>query len=460
MNGYNNEEKNNRASEMNRELFRVPNRADELNRELFSSAKGGDGENTNSAAIIESYKIASYKEDFGSDELFRPSPARRIWKAVLSCALCVIMGFFGAVVGIYALSQAGYTNSSSLLGDLIIDASGLEVHKVTVNETDLNYTGGYIDVAEKVVPSVVELVELVSDGEGGYTDKGSASGVIISEDGYIVTNEHVVNGKDKIRVTLSNGSVFLADIIGSDSLTDIAVIKIEDLPSDVKLTPATFGVSAGVKFGQSVVVVGNPMGFGLSVSTGVISCPSRDLETNGEIINVIQTDAAVSPGNSGGGMFDVYGNLVGVICAKTTGDGIEGLGYAVPVDTAKVVVNDLMTYGYVKGRPALGITIASIFDASSYNYYKEGDLSGYLFNSRYGIYIVSSMRSTEIKKGDRLIMIDGKRVTSSGMITEMLKDKAPGDTMTLTVERLTPATDDGNAIETHEVVITLFERDW
>ena len=211
MNEYSNERKTNRAAEMNRDLFHVPNRADELNRELFSSAKSeNDGEEVNSAAIIASYETAK-GDGFGGDDLYRPSPARSIWQRVLSCALCVIMGFFGAVVGIYVLSQAGYTNSSSLLGDLIIDGSGLDVHKVTVNETDLNYTGGYIETAEKVVPSVVELTELVSDGDGGYTDKGSASGVIISEDGYIVTNEHVVDGKDKIRVKLSDGSVYLAD---------------------------------------------------------------------------------------------------------------------------------------------------------------------------------------------------------------------------------------------------------
>ena len=446
----------NRADELNRELFRRENKADELNRGLFDRP----------ATVPDSPvkpNLSGYvgkSEGFDDGELYRPSPARKAWTVAISCILSAVMGFFGAVAGIVALSASGFTDSDSMLGNLIIDGSGLETHKVVVDETELSYSGGFIEVSEKAIRSVVELKELLSDGtEDGYDEKGSASGVIISADGYIITNEHVTEGMDKIRVTTHDGAEYIADIIGQDAITDIAVIKV-DLPSGVSLEPATFGVSAGVRFGQSVIVAGNPMGIGLSVSTGVISSPDREITSGGEITHVLQTDAAVSPGNSGGGMFDIYGNLIGIICAKTSGDGIEGLGYAVPIDTARLVANDLMKYGYVKGRAALGITVASIFDANTYDYYRNGDLSGYLFNSRYGVYIVASMRSTELKRGDRLIMIDGKRVTSSGMITEMLKGRKPGETMTLTIERLTIDPDDGNAIETHNVTVELYERDW
>ena len=369
---------------------------------------------------------------------------RNVWKTVIACILASVMGFFGAVVGILALSASGFANSNSMLGNLIIDGSGLETHKVVVDETELGYTGGFIDVSERLVNSVVELQELQIDTstESGYDERGSASGVIISADGYIITNEHVTDGMDKIRVTTIDGTEYIADIIGADAITDIAVIKV-DLPEGVTLQPVTFGVSAGVRYGQSVIVVGNPMNIGISVSTGIISNPDRITQSNDEISHLIQTDAAISPGSSGGGMFDIYGNLLGIICSKTSGTGIEGLGYAVPVDTVKTVANDLMKYGYVRGRAAIGINVASIFDASSYDYYRNGTLSGFLFNSRYGIYIVSTLRSTEIKRGDRLIKLDGKRVTSSGMITEFLSGKQPGDRIVVTVERLTDDPDDG-----------------
>lgn len=450
----------NRAEELNRQLFHRENKAATLNAELFSAADGIRESRKNSRYDLSGYASAATDGGFCDGELNRPSPARRAWTVAIACILAAVMGFFGAVVGIWALSASGFSNSNSMLGNLIIDGSGLETHKVVVDETELSYTGGFINVAEKVLPSVVELKELqAADDNGAYSEKGSASGVIISADGYIITNAHVTEGVDKIRVTTSGKKEYIADIIAQDVLTDIAVIKVE-LPDGDTLTPATFGVSAGVKYGQSVVVVGNPMGIGLSVSTGIVSSPDREITSNGETNNVIQTDAAVSPGNSGGGMFDIYGNLIGIICAKTSGDGIEGLGYAVPVDTAKLVANDLMQYGYVKGRAALGITVASIFDASSYDYYRSGELSGFLFNSRYGVYIVSTMRSTELKRGDRLIKIEGERVTSSGMITEKLKGRKPGDRLLLTVERLTADPDDGNAIETINIEIELFERTW
>ena len=451
----------NRAEELNRQLFRRENKAATLNAELFSAADGIRESRKNSRYDLSGYASAATDGGFCDGELNRPSPARRAWTVAIACILAAVMGFFGAVVGIWTLSASGFSNSNSMLGNLIIDGSGLETHKVVVDETELSYTGGFINVAEKVLPSVVELKELqVADDNGAYSEKGSASGVIISADGYIITNAHVTDGVDKIRVTTSGKKEYIADIIAQDVLTDIAVIKVE-LPEGDTLTPATFGVSAGVKYGQSVVVVGNPMGIGLSVSTGIVSSPDREITSNGETNNVIQTDAAVSPGNSGGGMFDIYGNLIGIICAKTSGDGIEGLGYAVPIDTAKLVANDLMQYGYVKGRAALGITVASIFDASSsYDYYRSGELSGFLFNSRYGVYIVSTMRSTELKRGDRLIKIEGERVTSSGMITEKLKGRKPGDRLLLTVERLTADPDDGNAIETINIEIELFERTW
>ncbi|MBQ9115754.1 MAG: trypsin-like peptidase domain-containing protein [Clostridia bacterium] len=426
------------------------NRALELNGKLFAPLPRGSHLGMHDQ---------SKEREFNSGEISRPSPARKAWIAVLSCALCMIMGFFGAVAGIYTLANTGFADSNSMLGNLIVDGAGLEIHKIHVTENDLLYSGGYIEPAEKAVESVVILEELLENPDGTYVDNGSASGVIISHDGYIVTNHHVTNGTDAIRVTLSDGSTHIAEIIGQDSMTDIAVIKMT-VESGVTLTPAPLGVSANVRLGQRVLVIGNPLDVGITVSTGIVSCTNREILLNGEKIDTIQTDASVSPGNSGGGMFDVYGNLIGIICAKTSANSAEGLGYAVPIDTVKKVVNDLMDYGFVRGRPAIGITLAYIFDKQSYEYYAAGDLADYLFNSRYGVYIISSLRSTELKKGDRLTHMNGERIISSTFIGEKLKDMKPGDKVTLTVERLTVAPDDGNAFESHNVTIELYERDW
>ncbi|MBR2459660.1 MAG: trypsin-like peptidase domain-containing protein [Clostridia bacterium] len=428
--------KENRAMELNRELFKRPAPSERLG-----------------------LRDQSDEPEFNAAELKQPSPTRKIWTGVLACVLCMAMGFFGAALGLYGLAQTGFADSNSMLGNLIIDASGVETHKVQVNESELLYSGGYIQTTERIVDSVVVLEELVQNGDGSYSDSGSASGVIIDSNGYIVTNYHVTNGMDAIRVTLSDGSTHIAQIIGQDSLTDLAIIKME-VENGVTLTPATLGVSDNIRLGQQVLVIGNPLGIGITVTDGIVSCESREIELNNERINTIQTNAQVSPGSSGGGMFDLYGNLIGIICAKTSATGAEGLGYAIPIDTVKDVINDLLDYGYVRGRPAIGITLAYIFDSDSYNYYRNNELEGYLFNSRYGAYILSSIRSTELKVGDRLIMMDGERVISSVFLSQKLKQHKPGDKITLTIERLTIAEDDGNAIETHNVTIELYERDW
>ena len=198
---------------------------------------------------------------------------------------------------------------------------------------------------------------------GQYVTTGAGSGVIIksysriSEEGiggtYIITNDHVISGASAISVKLTNGAEYEAMLVATDPQTDIAIIHI----NEVDLPVATLGTSADLVAGQTVVVIGNPLGsLGGSVSSGIISCTERNIEIQEQVMKLIQITAAVNPGNSGGAMFDLEGRLVGVVNAKYSDEQIEGIGFAIPIDTASAVAEDLINYGYVKGRPNHGIT--------------------------------------------------------------------------------------------------------
>lgn len=400
----------------------------------------------------------------GVDASIKGTPdSKKILKGLLALTLCLVFGFLGAAFGIYALSQTSLVDENSMLSKWIIDSSGIFVNKVVVERDPLEYTGGYTECAEKIVKTVVEITELKKEDDGTYTEAGYASGVIISEDGYIVTNQHVTDGVDALKVMLYDGTVYYAyadqnGIIGEDSITDVALIKITP---ETALPHATLGDSSGLKYAQQIYAVGNPLGIGTSVTIGYISCPEREVITSGTKHTLIQMDAAVSPGNSGGGLFDAYGNLIGVVNSKSSGDGVEGIGYAIPVNTVIEVVDDLAVYGYVKDRAALGITVASIYSKDIYEYYKARDLSGYLYDYRYGLYVISSTNeNADIKTGDRLTHFNGEFISSSATLTEYLLKCRPGDEVTLTLDRLVRAEDGGYSFESKEVKITLAERTW
>ena len=425
-------------------------------REALNGAAGGFPSEPLDPYALRERPLADGSRDEG---VKTPLKAKKILTAVLSLALCMVFGFFGAAGGIYLLAQTGFADTNSMLGNMIIGSSGLEVHKVTVNETELAYSGGFIECSEKVMPSVVEVYELKleDDGSGSYRTVGSASGVILSDTGYIVTNQHVTDGVDALSIVLWDGTEYQGRVIAEDAMTDLALVKIEPSEHPEKtLTAATFGVSENLKSGQSVVAVGNPLGVGLSVSSGIISAPLRDVNVDGEVNKLIQMTAAVSPGNSGGGMFDLYGNLIGIVNAKTTGEGVEGMGYAIPVSTVKTVLDDLMKYGYVKGRPFIGITVASVYDKNTYDHYAQNELQGYLFQTRYGLYVVENTGTSDLKKGDRIIEFDGVKVTGSATISEALGNHKPGDTVTVKVQRL--LTVGGTEFEELVINVTLVEK--
>jgi len=274
--------------------------------------------------------------------------------------------------------------------------------------------------------SVVEIyTETVANSGrmGQFVTEGAGSGVINTSDGYIITNNHVISGARKITVLLKNGAEYEATLIGRDSKTDLAVIKI----NATGLKSAVYGNSDKLIVGELAVAIGNPLGqLGGSVTEGIISALSRNIDIDGEMMTLLQTTAAVNPGNSGGGLFNNYGELIGVVNAKSSGSDIEGIGFAIPVNTVKTVVESLIKYGYVPGRIDFGATLIDIFDTRIAMMYRVQST---------GVYVSQADSDSVLIAGDRIISIDGKEIKSSTEVKSLLDTHKVGDTISITVSR-------------------------
>lgn len=259
---------------------------------------------------------------------------------------------------------------------------------------------------------------------GYYVTEGAGSGVIISDSGYIITNHHVIENARSITVTLSSGTSCKATLVGSDSDTDIAVLSIS---VSEQLYPATLGNSLSVAQGDEVVIAGNPLGtLGSSVTNGIISALDREITIDGKEMVLLQTNAAVNPGNSGGGMYNMYGELIGIINAKSSGADIEGIGFAIPINSAFSIASQIIDYGYVRGRIDHGLSVISvenIWDMTRYNV------------SKIGVYIYKSEFSSDLRSGDRIVSLNGVEVSVYTDIKKALQGCTAGDTVSITVER-------------------------
>ena len=344
---------------------------------------------------------------------------------VLCCAIVSILCGFAAAFGAMKLfddkdNTTPAVNTGNSDGNTVI----FESVQVEVPESATN-AGTVATVASLALPSVVEIrTEAVVNNSfyGQYVTEGAGSGVIISTDGYIVTNNHVISGASNITVRLNNGDEHKATLIGKDAQTDIAVIKIEA----ENLTPAIMGESTNLVIGELTVAIGNPLGeLGGTVTDGIISALDREITVEGESMVLLQTNAAVSPGNSGGGLFNAKGELIGIVNAKSSGSSVEGLGFAIPITTAKPVIKDLIEKGHVTGRPSIGITVIDI--TSDYQRYMYGV-------NEYGVYIQQAINQ-ELMAGDRIIAIDGNSISTSSDIKSVLHGHAVGDKLTVTVSR-------------------------
>lgn len=287
------------------------------------------------------------------------------------------------------------------------------------------------DIVEKCKDSVVEITtESASSGNsifGQYVSQGAGSGVIISKDGYIVTNNHVVSGATSLKVTTTDGTEYDASVIGKDSQTDLAVIKVDAN----NLQAATLGDSDILQVGDPAIAIGNPLGeLGGTVTTGIISATDRQITIDDETMTLLQTDAAINPGNSGGGLFNADGNLIGIVNAKESSTGIEGLGFAIPITPAQDIITELMQNGSVTSRPALNV---SLYDYTSNN---QGQYSKY----EDGCYIVQIVKNgaadkAGLKQNDRILSFDSEQIQSTSDVKNVLKKHKIGDTIKMVVER-------------------------
>lgn len=320
-------------------------------------------------------------------------------------------------------------NSESRLANAVVAGTDAKDYPVSV-------------IAREVGPSIVGIRMITESpliGFFGTTTEQSTeegSGIIISSDGYIMTNYHVVQYADPKKSFSKNTvlEVFLPDkrqakakFVGGDAKNDLAVIKIDlkDLPA------AKLGDSSKLQVGEPVVAIGNPLGleFAGSVTAGVVSALNRKVETDDKVLNLIQTDAAINPGNSGGALVNYQGEIIGINTIKISVTGVEGLGFAIPINDAKPIVNELIKYGYVKGRPAIGISVREITEVLSQWY-----------NIPMGLLVLETTPggaadNAGIKRGDIIINVAGKRVKTMKELEQVKQGYRSGDSVDVTVVR-------------------------
>lgn len=282
------------------------------------------------------------------------------------------------------------------------------------------------EVNEHVAKSVVEIqTESISTNPffPQAVQSGAGSGVVLSEDGYIVTNHHVINGADKIVVITNDGKSHPAKLIGHDAATDLAIVKIEEK----NLVPAVLGKSNALEVGDTAIAIGNPLGtLGGTVTNGIISALDREITIDNQQMHLLQTNAAINPGNSGGGLFNDHGELIGIVNAKSGGENIEGLGFAIPIDRAKPIIENLISNGYVKGRPSLGVMLSM-----ANNPYDQNNSVLFVVDVVEG----SAADKAGMKKGDQILNIDGKSVSDLSDLKTVLNEHKAKDTVTIKVLR-------------------------
>ena len=385
-----------------------------------SSFSGGNGNNGG-------YNGYSYSSAPQQPPVPQKKKGSKVLLRVLACVGVAALGFGGGLGGAVVASRAGLTGNQ-----VVVQQVERSTDATAAGSTD-GTSMSVQQIASVVSPSVVAITtEQMSSSQtwfgGYYVQSGAGSGVIISQDGYILTCAHVVSGATSVKVQL-NGSdeSYDATVVGQDSTSDIAVLKIDA----AGLTPAVIGDSDALAVGEVAVAVGNPLGtLSNTVTDGIVSALNRQVTVQNNDMTLIQTDASISPGNSGGGLFNGNGELIGIVNAKSSYSEAEGIGFAIPINTAMEIGQQLIESGSV-ARPALGVKIVDVTDAQT---------AQQLGVSTMGVYVVevtkgSGAEAGGVQAGDRVLAVDDTAVSDTSALKNYLKDKSIGDTVALQVER-------------------------
>ena len=362
----------------------------------------------------------------------KPVKKNRVGMKLTALALCcALLG--GAVGGgiVWGVSNSGEEDSTT------INVSDRTVSQVAVNKVDGQTEMSDAEVYAANVNSVVSINVTGTSGTNWFGQPvqtaSAGSGFILTSDGYIVTNYHVVGDAQTIQVTLYSGDTYDAQYVGGDEDYDIAVIKIEA----TGLQAVTLGNSEELNVGDHVLAIGNPLGeLTFSMSGGMVSSVNRTINVDGTPFNMIQTDTSINPGNSGGPLLNSYGEVVGIVSAKysstgSNGETAEGLGFAIPINDVSSMIQDIMTNGYVSNRAYLGATIGTLNASMAQQYRYDITEGAFVYSVEDG----GPADQAGLQLGDVITAIDDTEITSLDDLTAARKSYTAGDTCTLTVYR-------------------------
>lgn len=384
-------------------------------REWFSD----DFEDTVRNAVPKERAISIYKPKVKKSKKFFKSPFfAAVISSLLTCVIC--LGTFVIVVK--------NTQQSESNGSVLPPQTHTSSLKSVVN-TMQNGEIGIPEIYDKASPSVVSILCKTAGSYWAESQTMSTgSGIIIKSDGYIVTNNHVIEGAANITVTTIAGQVFEAKVVGADSRTDIAVLKVE---TDTPLVYAELGDSSLIRVGDLAVAIGNPLREELAgtLTVGYISAINRSMVIDGKQLTMIQTDAAINPGNSGGALLNSYGQVIGINTAKSTGYDVEGLGFAIPINEARPIIESIIKNGYVTGRPVVGLMGRDVTEAVA----KANNLP-------IGVYVVEvteygAAERAGMRAGDIITHCEGMEITTIDDINEIRDKHKPGDVIAFKIDR-------------------------
>lgn len=385
--------------------------------------------------------LSLYKPRVKRARLFFKHPVTAaVISSLITCCICLGIFAFAAAPDDSALSAPSSTSAAQANMNSGSENGAIK-NAVASSQSDAL---SIPEVYDKVSPAVVSILSTLQSG--GYIQSqetmSSGSGVIIREDGYIVTNNHVIEGAVSIKVQTIAGQSFEASVVGSDSRTDLAVLKVE---CDQALPYAELGDSSEIRVGDLALAIGNPLREELAgtLTVGYISAINRSMVIDGKQMVMLQTDAAINPGNSGGALLNIKGQLIGINTAKSTGYDVEGLGFAIPINEAKPIIESIMKNGYVTGRPLVGIVGQNVTEAIA----KANNLP-------IGVYVksVTAFGAAEragILAGDVIVEFDGQKIETIDEINEIRDSHQVGDTIKIKLKR------NGKTVETE---LTLLEE--